>query len=106
MTTARYSTSILEVTVGATVEDSEVIAYGDYEKGMIFIPVGSLLAVLTWYVSSSEDGEYLLANNGAGNITQAVTAGKAYYIPEELAGARFLKIAGDDNGVVDVTLKD
>jgi hypothetical protein len=106
MTSAKYSASIETVDVATSAAGSDVISYGDFEKGMVHVPAGSSLTTLTWHVSSSEGGTYLPANNASGAITQTVTGGNAYPIPSDLVGARFLKITGNAAGVVGVTLKD
>lgn len=105
MVTAKYSVSIESVIVDAD-GNSSAIFYGDFEKGMIFIPIGSLLTLLVWYTSGSENGTYDLAVNSSGVISQSVVENAAYPIPSDLKGARFLKIAGDAAGFVGVTLKD
>lgn len=110
MTTAKYSVSIETVDVATSVPGSDAIHYGDFESGMVHIPDGSSLTSLTWYVSSSENGTYLPAVNtiemGSGPTSHVVSDGNAYPIPNNLRGARFLKIVGDAAGVVGVTLKD
>lgn len=110
MTTAKYSVSIDSIVVDTAVGDSNAINYSDFESGMVHIPDGSSLTSLTWYVSSSENGTYLPARNtiemGSGPTSHVVSDGNAYPIPNNLRGARFLKIVGDAAGVVGVTLKD
>lgn len=106
MTTAKYSVSIDSVDVGTVTGQSTVINYGDFESGMVHIPTGSSLTTLTWNVSSSEGGTYIPARNADGAITQTVSGGNAYPIPSDLRGARFLKITGDGDEIVSVTLKD
>jgi len=106
MTTAKYSVSIESVTVDTNLADSAAINYGDFEKGMVSVPTGSSLTTLTWHASASEGGTYLPAYNSSGAITQTVTNGRVYPIPDDLRGARFLKITGNADGVVGVTLKD
>lgn len=106
MTSAKYSTQIDSVAVGATIGNSDPFNYGDFEKGMVFIPTGSAITTLTWHASNSERGTYLPVNNASGAVTQTVSQGKAYPIPTDVLGARFLKITGDAAGVVGVSLKD
>lgn len=108
MTTAKYSVSIPSVSVAlvANIADSTAISTGDFEFGMVFIPTGSSITTLTWHTSTTLSGTYLAANNASGAITQTVSDGKAYPIPADLAGARFLKITGNAAGIVGVTLKD
>ena len=109
MTSAKYSLSIESVVVDTVLADSAAINYGDFEKGMVSVPTGSSLTTLTWHASGSEDGTYLPALSSAAvpaAITQTVSGGKVYPIPDDLRGARFLKITGNADGVVGVTLKD
>jgi len=107
MTSARYSTSIDTVAVSDAVATSEAINYGDYEMGMVYIPSGSSLTTLTWHASTGINGEYLAADDAAGAaVVQTVAAGQAHPIPAALSGARFLKITGNAQGVVGITLKD
>jgi hypothetical protein len=105
MMTAKHSVSIENVFVDGD-GNSSAIFYGDFEKGMVFVPAGSLLTLLIWYTSDSEDGEYYPVINSSGAVSQSVVENAAYPIPSDLKGARFLKIAGDAVGVVGVTLKD
>lgn len=105
-TTAKYSVSVESVVVATTVAGSDAINYGDFEKGMVSVPTGSSLTTLTWHVCGTEAGTYLPASNASGAITQTVSGGKAYPVPSDLQGARFLKITGNAAGVVGVTLKD
>jgi len=107
MSNAHYSVSIPSVTVAlvANIADSTAISAGDYEFGMVFIPNGSSITTLTWHTSTTLNGTYLAAHNASGAITQTVAADRAYPIPVDLAGARFLKITGNAAGVVSVTLK-
>lgn len=109
MTTAKYSASIPALPVGTAVGSSSAISYGDFEKGMVYVPAGSTLTTLTWHTSISEDGTYMPAYSSAAvpaAVTQTVSAGQAYPIPSDLNGARFLKITGNAAGVVGVALKD
>lgn len=110
MTTAKYSVSIETVVVSDSISSSNVINYGDFERGMVHVPAGSSLTSLTWYSSVSENGTYLPAVNtmemGSGPTSQGVSGGNSCPIPSNLQGARFLKIVGNAAGVVGVTLKD
>lgn len=106
MTTAKYSASIGTVAVATSVANSNAISFGDFEFGMVFVPNGSSLTTLTWHTSTDVNGTYLAAHNASGAITQTVAADRAYPIPADLVGARFLKITGNAAGVVGVTLKD
>lgn len=112
MTSAKYSQFIESLAVGTVVGDSGEIGYGDFEKGMVSIPVGSSLTTLTWHSSLTGvalNGTYLpvfSADAVPAAVTQTVSAGKSYPIPVDLFGARFLKITGNAAGVVGVTLKD
>lgn len=108
MTNQRYSTSIQSVVVSnQTVQACQAIEYGDFASGVVHVPNGSAIGSLTWFVSTKINGDYVEAKNSIGAaVVQAVTGGQAYPIPIALNGARFLKIFGDEEGVVSVTLKD
>ena len=107
MTSAKYSVSIASIAVGTTVAASDAIAFGDFDRGMVYVPAGSSLTTLTWHASTEQNGTYLAAEDATSTaITQTVGASQAHPIPELLIGARFLKITGNAAGVVGVTLKD
>jgi hypothetical protein len=108
MTNQRYSTSIQSVVVNnQTIQACQAIEYGDFASGVVHVPTNSSIASLTWFVSTKINDEYVEARNSDGTgLVQVVTGGQAYPIPIALNGARFLKIFGDEEGVVSVTLKD
>ena len=107
MTTARYSVSISSVIVDTNIADSTAINYGDFETGMVYVPAGSSLTTLTWHACATIDGTYLAAEDSASAaVTQTVAVSQAHPIPAALSGCRFLKITGNADGVVGVTLKD
>lgn len=108
MTNARYSASIESVAVDTDVENGcDTIDYGDFAQGMVHIPEGSSLTKLTWYSSTKSDGTYLPADDASGTaVVQTVAASQSHPIPASLSGARFLRITGDAEGVVGITMKD
>lgn len=108
MTNQRCSIPIKSVAVNnQTLEASSPIEYGDFASGVVYIPTGSAIASLQWNVSTKINGNYLEAIDANGfPVQQIVTGGRSYPIPSALAGARFLKIFGDEEGVVSVTVKD
>lgn len=107
MTNQRYSDSIPSVDVGTTVDSSDLIEFGSFATGMVYVPAGSSLTTLTWHTCESKAGTYLAAEDASSAaVTQTVAASQAHPIPAALAGARFLKITGNAAGIVGVTLKD
>jgi len=107
MTNQRYSQSIPDVTVATAVATSQVIRYGPWAGGMVYIPAGSSMTTLTWHACETEDGTYLAAEDAASSaVTQTVAASQAHPIPVALAGARFIKATANAAGVMGVTLKD
>ena len=94
------------VTVATAVADSEEILFGNYSMGMVHVPSGSTITQLTWYDAPVRGGTYLTSYDADGvAVTQTVVAARSYPIPLALAGAVALKIVGDAEGSVDVTLK-
>lgn len=83
----RFSTTLLEVTAGATVANSQEILYGEYTSGEVHIASGSVITELTWYSAPKAGGTYEPAQDYDGvAVTQTVAAGKAYPIPLALFG--------------------
>ena len=103
----RLSSTISAVTVdGSAVADSEEIGMASYAGGMVFVPSGSGLTTLTYYAAEKPGGTYLAAYDAEGTaITQTVQAERCYPIPTDLYGARAIKITGNTDGTVLVSLK-
>ena len=107
MTNQRYSTSIVDITVDTAVADSDAINYGPFASGSVYVPAGSSLTTLTWHACETRAGTYLAAEDAASAaVTQTVAASQVHPMPVALLGCRFLKITGNAEGTVGVTLKD
>jgi len=100
-----FSIDVPTVAVGTAVANSGEIGYGEFSAGEVFIPDGSSITTLTWHVAQTAGGTYLAAYNASGAIAQTVAANRAYPIPTDLAGARFLKATGNAAGTIGVSLK-
>ena len=107
MTNQRYSTTIPSVAIATAVADSDVIGYGPFGSGSLYVPAGSSLTTLTWYACETRDGTYLAAETAASAaVTSTVAFSQSHPIPAALAGARFIKAVGNAAGTIGVTLKD
>jgi hypothetical protein len=94
------------VSVDTVLADAEAVAYHNFASGVVEVPTGSSITLLTFHVSCN--GTTYLPLYAADNvtaITQAVTAGRAYALPATLAGAAYIKITGDADGTVNLHLK-
>lgn len=100
-----FSLDMSSVAVGTAVANSDEISYGEFSAGEVFVPTGSSITTLTWHVAQTAGGTYLAAYNASGAIAQTVAAGRAYPIPSDLAGARFLKGTGNAAGSIGLSLK-
>lgn len=67
------------------------IPYSANAGGMIYVTAGSNVT-LTWYTSHSASGTLfqLYSSDGSTAVSQAVTSGRAYPIPDEAFGAAFI----------------
>ncbi len=102
-----FSTQQVSITVSdsGAIADSTEISFGEYQSGTVYVPAGSGLTSLTWHAAPVLGGTYLAAYNASGAIDQTVQAGRCYPIPTDLKGSVGLKIAGNTDGSVDVSLK-
>ena len=102
----RFSQTVLSLAITASAATTAEIGYEGWASGMVYVPSGSSLTSLTWYVAPVSGGTYVAAQDGAGNAkTSTVSAGKAVPIPADLLGAGALKAVGNTTGTIDVSLK-
>lgn len=102
----RLSNTVISVTVDTTAAACEEIIFGSYAGAILFIPTGSSVTSLTWYVAEKPGGTYLAANDEDGvAVTQTVAAAKAYALPSALYGARALKAVSDAAGSFAISMK-
>ena len=102
----RFNTKVKGVVAPllANIATATEIGYGEFTSGMLIVGTG--IGTLTWYTAVESGGTYAAACDADGAaIVQTVTAGRAYPIPFDLAGAAFLKVVADAAGTIDVTLK-
>jgi len=86
--------TFVHVSVTAALATTGIIPYGDFVFGFFTVESASA-TTLTWY-ASADGTNYQAAQDDDGAIVQTIAASKAYKIPDELAGARYLKAVGDD----------
>jgi hypothetical protein len=107
MSNSRYSVSIDSVAVEQGAANSDLIDYGDFTSGMIYMPTGSPITTLNWYACTTKDGEIASAMDSSGlAVAQTVGDGAAYPIPEALSGCRYIIAVGDVAGTIGLTLKN
>ena len=102
--------TITNVRADTTVADSTSFDFRNFSGGMVFVPAGSGITVLTWY--GSHDGiTFLPIEDGSGTavtstFSSSAAAAKACLIPAACFAAAFLKIkATTEDGLVDISLK-
>ena len=102
----RLSNTLVSVSVDTTVAACEEILFGPYAGAIVFVPTGSSITTLTWYVAEKAGGTYLAAYDEDGvAVTQTVAAAKAYALPAALYAARALKAVGDAAGTIAISVK-
>jgi len=99
------STEVVSAAAAAALADSTEIIFSDKVGGRFHVTSGSI-ATLTWYDATKPGGTFRASLDEYGNaVTQTVTNGGSYKIPDSLAGAAALKAVGNVAGVLDVVLK-
>lgn len=102
----RFASTIPSVTLTTSSTTTEEIRLGNYSGGFVFIPAGSSVTTLTWWVAEKASGTYFAAydeDNAA--ITQTVAASQANAIPSALFGAMAIKAVSNAAGTMAVSLK-
>ena len=106
---SRYSVNLPSVSLNTAEGTTPEIDFRGFAGGMIYIPGGSSITLLTYWTSASPadgTGTYIpLQDIGGVAVTQIVAATKAYPLPEALFGAGSLKIVVNTAGDVDLSLK-
>lgn len=102
---SRQSWMLNTVAVDTALADAERIDMQESAGGTIFVPTGSSLTSLAFY--GSHDGTTFLALYDSSNaaVTRTVAAARAYALPDECFGCRFLKLVGNADGVVNMSIK-
>lgn len=102
----RRSCTQQDVAITTSAATTGEISIGDFVQGEIFIPTGSSITTLTYYVAPNSSGTYIAAQDGSGAITQTVAAAKAYQMPSALFGAAMIRIVGNAAGTVTINIKN
>lgn len=104
----RFTTTLEDITAGATEAASTEILYGEYTSGMVHLANGNTITELTWYAAPKAGGTYEPAYDYDGvAITQTVAADQSHPIPLALIGNIAIKAvttAGTAD-TIDVSLK-
>ncbi len=80
-------------------------AYGGFAGGVVTVPTGSSLTLLTWYKSDDNVTYTPLDAGGGSATTTTVAAGYCYSIPLALFGAKYIAVQGNVAGTLLVSLK-
>lgn len=102
----RNISELLTVTVSASIGSCTPISFGDFASASIIVPSGSSLGTLTFYGCETLTGTYVqIYDSSNAAVSRTVGASRAYALPDECFGFRFLKIVGDTSGTVLVNCK-
>ena len=106
----RLSNTLSSVTVDTVLADCKAFPFSGYAGARVLIPSGSSITSLTFHESVTESGTFVACYDDTATTPVAlaltgVAASKSYPIPAKLYGARWLKMVGDADGVVDIVLK-
>jgi hypothetical protein len=109
----QFSTTGISVSVTTSAPTSgsvNVLDMREYAGGMVYVPSGSSITSLTFYVAPRTDGTFLTAYDdsslsSAAQVVLTVAAGKAYPMPSCLYAAGAIGFKGDAAGTIYVTLK-
>ena len=106
MYTTPQNDVITSVTVASSIGDSDPIVFKGFTGGVVILhpDSSSPTTTLNYYVSSTEGGTYYELKNASGAVQDTVAVEKAWPLPAELKGAAFIKLLGNNAGVVDLHL--
>ena len=106
MYTTPQNSVITGVAVGASIGASDAIVFKGFTKGVMILQAdaSSPTTTVNYYVSSTEAGTYYELKNSSGAVSDTVAVEKAWPLPSELEGAAFIKLLGNNAGVVDLHL--
>ena len=94
------------VVVGATEAASGAIDYSDSAGGTMQVPSTASYVTLTFYSCRTADGIFLpVYDSSNAAVTRTVAASRAYALPDELFGSKWIKIVGDAAGLMGLSLK-
>lgn len=101
---SRYTERLAAVTIGTSIGTTTEINCESFTAGMIFVPAGSSITTLTFFVAPVKAGNYhALYDHNTVAVVLTVAAGRAYPFPVATFGARALKLVGNVAGTVDIT---
>ena len=106
MHTTPQNSVITGVAVGASIGASDAIVFKGFTKGVMILQAdpSDPTTSINYYVSSTEAGTYYELKNSSGAVSDTVAVEKAWPLPSELEGAAFIKLLGNNAGVVDLHL--
>ncbi len=106
MGVTRVPSTVKSVAVDTVVADSEEVSVGDCTGVAIFVPAGSSITSVAFYGAVEAGGTYLpLYDTTNTAVTLTVAAGRAYQAPFSVFPLRYMKLVGNADGNVDLTLK-
>lgn len=104
------STTGISVSVTTSATTTGEVNFSEFAGGTLYVPTGSSITSLTFYVAPGIGGTYLAAYDDSSMSTPAaivltVSAAKAYPLPSSLFAAGSLRMVGNAAGTVYLTLK-
>jgi len=93
---------LTSVTVSDDKDNSTAIGFSGFTKGIVFVPNGSSITSITYWIASTEDGTYQQLYSGGSAVSTTVAADRTYALASAIEGAAFLKLQGDNAGTVDL----
>ena len=88
----RYVTETT-ATFGTTAGAATAIPYAPYAGGSFYVPSGTGVTV-TWYATADGENFYPAYDADGAAVTQTVTSGRVYPIPDSLYGSLAIKGVG------------
>jgi hypothetical protein len=105
----KHSTPLMNYTVrqAAALADAKPIPFGSMSTGMVYNRAGSTITALTFYAAPTKDGTYVAAKtyDDTAVALTSIAASEAREFPPGVYPIIWMKIIGDADGVIDLTLK-
>lgn len=103
---AKQAEVVLAAALTNSLNTTPAIDISSAGGGSIFIPTGSSINSLTFYISTAVDGTFIALYDGANAaVVKTVAAARGYPLPAECFGALAVKIVANAAGSVDISLK-
>lgn len=104
------STTGISVAVTASSTTTGEVDFSEFAGGTVYVPSGSSITTLTFYVAPKIGGTYLAAYDDSSMSSPAavsltVSAGNAYPIPSSIFGCGAMRMVGNTTGTVYLTFK-